>query len=126
MISENLNNFNSTVIDLAEQLSLICPNSIISNNINLIKSVIKNKPTKIIELFIIYVLPDKSKIDKGDDDFFLNKSYNDEVEKHSISINKVFEFKNIWNKISIENQEVVKQYMQCLCYYSQEYFLEKY
>lgn len=121
-----LHEFNSTVIELADQLSIVCPGSLISNNIGNLKMIIRSHPTKVIELFIIYVLPDKDKIDEGNNDFFLNKSYEDVVEKTEIPVGNIFEFKNIWYKLKYENQELVKQYMQLLCYHAQEYFLEKY
>ena len=122
----NLQNFNNTVCGLAEQLSIVCPNSVISNNINNLKMIIKSYPDKIIGLFIMYVLPDKEKIDSGDNDYFLKKSYDNVAKENEVSIQKFFEFKNVWYELSHENQELVKQYMQCLCYYSQEYFMEKY
>lgn len=119
----SLEQFNSTCLDLAEQLSIVCPNSTISNNIGTVRSVIKTHPKKIIELFIIYVLPDKDRIDSGDNDYFLNKTYDNVAKEKNIPIQKFFEFKNIWFSLSPENQQLVIQYMQCLCYYSQDYFI---
>ena len=104
--------FNSTLIDFADQLSLVCPNSIISNNIDTIKSILKSHPKKIIELFIIYVLPDKEKIDIADHDYFLKKSYEDAAKDSGVPIQKVFEFKSIWIELTPENQNFVIQYMQ--------------
>ena len=126
MASESLEQFNSTVLDLAEQLSIVCPKSIISNNIGNLRMVIKNFPKKVIELFIIYVLPDKARIDNGENDYFVNKTYDDIAKDNNFSVQKIFEFKNIWVSLSPENQQLVIQYMQCLCYYSQTYFLENY
>jgi hypothetical protein len=118
--------FNSTTLDFAEQLSLVCPNSVISNNLHNVRLIINNHPNKIIELFIIYVLPDKDKIDSGDKSYFENKSYDNQLNNNNFAIQKFFEFKDIWYKLSEENKNLVVQYMQCLCYYAQEYFLEKY
>jgi hypothetical protein len=123
---ESLQQFNSTILDLAEQLSIVCPNSIISNNAGNFKMIVSACPKKIIELFIIYVLPDKDKIDKGDNDYFLNKTYDDVAKENSVSLQKFFEFKGIWKELSAENQKLVIQYMQCLCYYSQDYFITNY
>jgi len=121
-----LNDFNKTLLDLSEQLSLICPNTIISNNLSNLRMVINNFPNKIIELFIIHVLPDKDRIDASDKDYFLNKSYTDALDNDTNATKKFFEFKDIWFKLSNENQNLVIQYMQCLCYYAQEYFMEKF
>jgi hypothetical protein len=122
----SVSNFNKTLLDLSEQLSLICPNTVVSNNLGNLRMVINNFPSKILELFIIHVLPDKDRIDEGDRDYFLNKSYNDALDNDKDATKKFFEFKDIWYKLSNENQNLVVQYMQCLCYYAQEYFMEKY
>lgn len=122
----SLTNFNKTLLDLSEQLSLVCPNTVISNNLMNLRMVINNFPSKILELFIIHVLPDKDRIDDGDKNYFLNKSYDDALDNDADATKKFFEFKDIWYKLSDENQQLVIQYMQCLCYYAQEYFMEKY
>jgi hypothetical protein len=122
----SISNFNKTLLDLSEQLSLVCPNTVISNNLGNLRMVINNFPNKIIELFIIHALPDKDRIDAGDKEYFLGKSYNDALDNDKDATKKFFEFKDIWYKLSDENQNLVVQYMQCLCYYAQEYFMEKY
>jgi hypothetical protein len=122
----NVTNFNKTLLDLSEQLSLICPNTIVSNNLTNLKMIINNFPNKILELFIIHVLPDKDKIDNADKNYFLNKSYDNALDKDKDATKKFFEFKDIWYKLTDQNQNLVIQYMQCLCYYAQEYFMEKY
>lgn len=122
----NVTDFNKTLLDLSEQLSLICPNTVVSNNLGNLRMVMNNFPSKILELFIIHVLPDKDRIDASDKDYFLNKSYDDALDNDKNATKKFFEFKDIWYKLSNENQTLVVQYMQCLCYYAQEYFMEKY
>jgi len=121
-----VNDFNNTLLDLCQQLSLICPNTVISNNLPNLRMVINNFPNKIIELFIIHVLCDKDKIDAGDKDYFLNKSYDDALGNDMDTTKKFFEFKDIWLTLTLQNQNLVIQYMQCLCYYGQEYFMQKY
>ena len=122
----SLAEFNKTLLDLTEQLALICPNTVVSNNLGNLRMVLNNFPSKVIELFIIHVLPDKERIDAGDRDYFLNKSYDDALEGDTNATKKFFEFKDIWYKLSDENQNLVVQYMQCLCFYAQEYFMAKY
>ena len=122
----SISNFNKTLLDLTEQLALICPNTVVSNNLGNLRMILNNFPNKIIEIFIIHALPDKDKIDAGDKDYFLGKSYNDALDNDQQTTKKFFEFKDIWYKLSDENQNLVVQYMQCLCYYAQEYFMEKY
>lgn len=132
-MSDNINliqllcDFNSTLLDLANNIADICPNSIIGNNISYIKNILKNsKDDKFIGMFIIKVLPYKKQIDEGDENFFMNKSYEKDLENTDNSISQVFEIKNIWTTLSIENKNIVKQYFQILCGLAQNYFLIKY
>ena len=76
-INQTVADFNDTLVDLAMNLADICPNSLVGNNINYIKREIKNPENreKFIGVFIIKVLPYKENIDKGDENFFMNKSY---------------------------------------------------
>ena len=121
-MNEILSEFNKTIYDLAEQISITCPNSIIAHHKNDVKNIIQTHPTKIMEMFIFYVLPDKDKIDEGDENYFINKSYSD-IVSDELPFQKVFEIKNIWFDLTTDNQNSVIQYMQCLCYHAQEYFM---
>jgi hypothetical protein len=116
-----IQDFNNMIIDLANQLTQLCPNSIIANNINNITDIIKRYPKKVIDLFVIYVLKYKQQIDSGDENFFMNKTYDDDLKDHNHLINKIFEFKNIWSQLNKQNRLVVQQYMQYLCQLALEY-----
>ena len=84
-MSNVVNDFNKTLLDLAEQISLVCPNSILSNNLTNIRMIINNFPNKIIDVFCVYVLIDKDRIDSGDKDYFLNKSYDNAFDDKNSS-----------------------------------------
>lgn len=114
--------FNRCIIEFATNLSKVCPNSIIANNISYIKNIAREYPTKLVEIFIVYVLKYKDKIDQGDDDFFMNNSYS-EVGNDQNTLSSIFEFKNTWKVLSIQNRNIVKQYMQYLCGIAQNYFI---
>jgi len=116
--------FNDNLINLVSQLADICPNSLISKYLTIIKNVIKKNPEKIITAFIIHILPYKDKIDAGDENFFLNKSYEKEAKGDDEVIDKIFKFKDIWKQLSNSNKSVVIQYMICLCYYAQLYLIK--
>lgn len=126
-INQTIDYFNDTLIDLATNIADICPNSIIGDNIKLIKGIIKDpsNKTKILDIFVLKVLPYKPQIDNGDEEFFLRKSFDDDVSDlgdDSLS-GKVFEFKNIWKGLKEENKQIVIQYMQILCTLAQDYFI---
>lgn len=115
--------FNELLLSFAEQLAKACPNSIISNNIGYIKNIIDNNPNSMIELFVVHVLPDKEKIDSGDDDYFIGKSYSEIIGNDSVVMTNAFEFKKIWGKLTEDNKAVVKGFMQILAEQALEYFI---
>lgn len=142
MDSENLSqiivDFNSTLLDFVNNIAAICPDSIIGANAKDICKAI-DKPAnerKFIEVFVGCVLIYKPQIDAGDDNFFLNKSYDEDLQngqatlnknfeinsKSDNMINKVFEFKTIWGKLNRTNKDIVIQYMKLLCELAQQYF----
>jgi hypothetical protein len=117
--------FNELFVTFINDISRICPNSLISNNINIINKFITNEPTKVLDLFTKHVLKYKNYIDKGDENFFLNHNYSDDFNDKN-NFMKVFEFKNIWKTLNTENKENIILYMQYLCGLSLKYFNKKY
>ena len=120
--------FNSVLLDMIKNIASVCPNSIVGRNIGDIEKTLKTASSKqkIIETFITKVLPYKSKIDNGDEDFFLKKDYSNDFDGNDTWGSKVFEFKNIWTQLNNNNKNIIIQYMQVLCELSQEYFLAIY
>jgi len=107
--------FNVMLIELANQITKLCPQSIIANNLNNIIDVTQRYPLKIMEIFVIYVLKYKPQIDSGDENFFMNKSYDDDLKENNQMVSKIFEFKTIWVQLNKSNRLIVQQYMQYLC-----------
>ncbi|CAH6421751.1 Hypothetical protein KVN_LOCUS437 [uncultured virus] len=123
-----VNDFNNLLLTFVKNLSLVCPNSFIATNGKLIeRSMLKTENRlKFIEVFIAKILQYKKEIQSGNEEFFLNKSYDDDLDGDKNLVNKVFEFKTIWEKLNNENKQIVKQYMSLLCELSETYFLEAY
>jgi hypothetical protein len=129
LMIQTIQDFNETLLSLALNFAQVCPKSIIGSNIDIIEKIIKNinknkkNFTKFIDVFCIKVLKYKNQIDSGDDEFFMNKSYDDDLKDQNESyLNYVLSIKTVWNQLSRENKEIVKQYMQILCTLAQEYF----
>lgn len=116
-----INEFNDVLLELSCQLSGLFPNSIISNNLQNLKHVIGISKEKLIESFVIHVLPYKQQIDNGDHYFFINKSFDDIVDNSSDLI-YVTEMKKIWHLLDDTNKKVVQEYMKLLCSYALKYF----
>ena len=127
-IDQLIDDFNSTLTDFIDNIASVCPDNIISDNRNLIKKMLARPDTrtKVIDTFVAKVLIYKPEIDEGNEQFFLGKSYDDDLHDVSDGSNlsgKIFEFKSIWKKLSIDNKNFVIQYMQLLCILAQNYFL---
>ena len=83
----------------------------------------KDNYKKTIEIFCIKVLQYKDKIDAGDESFFLEKDFKDDLKgDENIVLKHILSFKSIWRELSKANKEVVIQSMQILCELAQEYF----
>lgn len=122
--SQHLNDFISTLIDLMDGLSVIpqIKQSIIFQNIGLVQNSINSNKQKVIEQFIIHVLPFKTEIDNGNDEFFLNHDYSNKNNVDKNGLEQIFQFKSVWKTLSDENKDTIKDYMKILCYCSNEYF----
>ncbi|AYV82175.1 MAG: hypothetical protein Homavirus13_4 [Homavirus sp.] len=120
--------FNSVFLDFIRNIAVVCPNSIVGRNMIDIEKSFKNMPKKnsFIDAFVAKVLPYKSQIDEGNEDFFIKKDYSSDLDGNESWGSKVFEFKNIWSQFKKENKTIVIQYMQALCELAQEYFLVAY
>jgi hypothetical protein len=105
-------------------------------------------PEKVITQFILHILPFKEQIDEGNEDFFLKDMVGDSGGKkigefvdndtikganvlsgdsanefyNDISGIEIFRFEEIWEYLTENNKECIKEYMQLLCYYADEYF----
>lgn len=113
--------FNNTACDLCDNIALACPTSLIGRNIKEVKKALQSKmnKNKFIDMFVLNVLVHKNEIMAGNDSFFLKKSYDNEIDKQYSS--SIFEFKDIWVKLSPQNKNVIIQYMQILCMLAEEY-----
>lgn len=118
------NDFNNLLISLARSIATVCPKSVVGTYIKDIEKSIKNKQNfvKFIELFCVKVLKYKSAIDSGNDDFFINKDYAEDLDNANTYFDYVISLKSIWHELKPENKEIVKQYMRILCELCQQYY----
>lgn len=125
MINDVVTDFNNTLLSLAQNVAYVCPTSLIGTNIKDIERQIKKKENfrKFIDLFCVKVLQYKDKIDEGDETFFMNNTYeNDLNDQGSDALNHVISMKTVWSKLKQENKDIVIMNMQILCELAQQYF----
>jgi len=124
-ILELITDFNNVLLSLSQNIACVCPTSVIGTNIKDIEKQIKRKENfnKFIDLFCIKVLQYKSEIDSGNEDFFMNKDYkNDLHDQNEDLLDHVLSMKTIWSQLKKGNKEIVIMNMQILCELSQQYF----
>lgn len=103
----------------------------INNNYDIIKIGIDLNKHKIIRGFIKEILPYSNKIYDRDYNFFLNfdfnnkyKNLNNKINKScnsDISIDRIFQFKDSWNKLTEYNKNIIIDYMIILCRIADKY-----
>lgn len=127
--------FNETILDFANQIAYIAPTSIIANNISDINKTLKNKiyRTVFIDKFVLNILIYKKKFEDNDESFFMDDAFTKKVISHKevkntkadekTIMNKIFELKSVWKTFSLENKNIIFEYMRVLCDLAQQYFI---
>jgi hypothetical protein len=116
-------NFNDVAFQLGLQVRQIAPESILATYFTHFENLVLEKSSKIIDTFVINVLPFKQKIMDGDDNFFLGQDYNELHQSNQDAMSKIFEFKNIWLTLEEDSKNSIKMYMQILAELATQYFL---
>lgn len=116
------NSFNNYSLILSTFLANIAPSSPFGTYHPIMKSLVDEGSNKVIELFILHILTKfEEQILEGNEQFFLGKTYEEELENDSKKVMKVFEFKSLWGNLSEQNKSVIKKYMKLLCEISRVY-----
>lgn len=105
-----IKSFGNNVIELVKQIAIACPKTTIAGNTTLLTGIIRQYPTKFIDLFVLRILKYKTHIETGDDSFLLTPDFDDMTE-----------FKTIWKILTKENKEIVCTYLVQLCDIATEY-----
>lgn len=124
-INQLINDFNDTLLSLAQNIASVCPNSFVGVNIRDIEKVIRRKDNykKFIDLFCLRVLQYKNEIDSGNDNFFMEKDYTVDLKnQETVQFGHVLSLKNVWTQLKPENKNICKMHMQILCELTQQYY----
>lgn len=117
--------FNNVSIEFIKQLSLICPDSVITSNAGLVEKVLNNPTSKnvVIDQFALNVLDYKKNIDNFDEDFFISNSFDKHINDNQVLMQLMSDLKNMWLTLNSQNKKSIFEYLQVLCYYANEYLL---
>lgn len=110
--SDIVESFNEIALNMVKHLGTEFKDSIFGKNNTMIKNFFKFKPNEIIILFLdnIYDNDDfRKQIKAGNDRFFMDQTY--ENAKNAGYESRIFEFKDIWNKMTNSTKMIVKESM---------------
>ncbi len=107
-----IESFNEIALNMIGHLGNECKDSIFGKNSVMIKNFFKFKPNEIIVLFLdnIYSNDDyRMQIKIGNDNFFIEQSY--DKAKNAGYETRIFEFKDLWDKMTMGTRMIVKESM---------------
>ena len=115
----NTKKFNLTINNLIDDLLLVFPDfgnlKLFKEKINLL---IKYNPKVTLEYFKNTVYPFHEKIKSKDEDFFLKKSYDNDITvletDKQWALDEVLNIKCLWKQIKDENKETIWTYFNIL------------
>lgn len=110
--SDIVESFNEIALNMINHLGSEFKDSIFGKNSMMIKNFFKFKPNEIIILFLknIYENDDfRKQIKSGNESFFMEQSY--EKAQNAGYESRIFEFKDIWSKMTNSTKNIVKESM---------------
>ncbi len=110
-----IESFNKISINMVTHLGLEFKDSIFGRNKTMIKNFFKFKPNEVIIMFLDNIYANdiyRKNIKDGNDNFFMNQSYEKMINAGYES--RIFEFKDIWGKMSNNTKLIVKDSMSML------------
>jgi len=122
-MTTNISKFNLTVTNLIDDLIIICGDDI--KNLKLFKTqfeLLKRvNPKVIMTQFNINIIPFTDKIKMRDESFFIEKDYQDEVDKNikdesytQQSLDQILNLKEIWKSLDNNNKSIIWDYFNVL------------
>jgi hypothetical protein len=119
-LSKTINDFNSVTFTLMDFISKLSSESVIANNLPMIKQCVNANPLFVMEFFIEYVVKYKKEIMEGNEKFFLENSYA-ETGGDTDALSKILDLKKLWVKLNQTNKQNIINYMKCLCIKTLQY-----
>ena len=112
MCDKIISDFRDLFISFLQNIYILCPNTVLCHNKNIIESFIKQKTKIILEIYIKKVLIYKNDFNKNPELFISTHDFsNDLQEFKDISLDQVFMFKNIWNNLNDDNKKIIIQFI---------------
>ena len=121
--------FNTLIDNIGTLLASDFPNDqTVCTYSSIVSNIIKTKPLEPISLFIVNVYKNdkyREYIIQGNDKFFLNSDHKDVTNNDESMVQKMFQFKTCWTKLSYDNKDYIKNVMKTLIQITTQYIIEK-
>jgi hypothetical protein len=123
--------FRELIIQLTEDLSNVSGEQMLIQYKKLIIDTINSNPKKIIDNFILEAYNKnnglfRKQIVSQNEEFFMKKSFDEFTGNDKNIIDKLFQFKSFWSKLSEDNKLVIKCYLVALCSYADTRYINFY
>lgn len=125
-IQEIVTNFNKYSEEFIDEMIKVTNDDDAKSYRTILINLNKTNATKCIEQFILYGLPQKEYINASNEEYFLKKNYDDDLENDEYSMMKALKIKDMWKTFEENTKKCIFEYLQVLVYYSEEYFKMKY
>lgn len=123
--SQVLIDFCTLLSQFIDSVVVLSPNNILMQNKDIVTKFIENEPMKIISVFKLYILKYKPMVDRRDEKFFLNNTFDEEMKKADdveFVLKQITDVKNIWCKLDNDTKESIWTYIDYLLQLTENYF----
>jgi len=124
MSSSLLKAFNNHLTELIDDVILVFPDNLnLKTGKTFVEGIQKVNPRSVIQGWKNGIaIPYKIQIENGDKDFFISKSYDQDLPNYTKTLSIIEEIKKLVNNTSKTNQEKVMKYVQNLTKLCNMYF----
>lgn len=125
-LSDIIVNFNKYTEEFVTEIVKITNDADVRSYKTILVNLNKTNATKCIEQFIIYALPEKDKIISSNEDYFLKRNYDQELDNDQDSMMQALKLKDTWKTFDCDTKKCIFEYLQVMVHYSEEYLKCKY
>jgi hypothetical protein len=124
----HIKDFNSATIEFIDFVAKICPVDDIRKDLcaykNLARIAINANSRKLIDNYVVHVLKYKDNIENYDEEFFINKKFDDNEGGNEVSMMESMKFKDIWQLLDDKQKKNIFNRVIKMTSYAELYFTE--
>lgn len=130
MSNTQVKEFSTLLLQFLDNVYILCPNTILSNNKTIVNSFIKNNPELLIKFFVKNFLKYKNDLDQDPSTFLATHDLSADINTvgnmidiKGFDLSQIFVFQQIWGTLSTDNKNIIISYMKYLFQLAELYFM---